>query len=225
MSDIDDDDIDDVVDSFFDAREAIFEHVGYVEDWRVLPIDDSRDQFWAVDEHEHEWVKFSPSREALVYWLKNDDYGPHGDKLYENAIYTQRHLSKWVYRGEELTLVVADTNTDGNKYLQLFRNENEVRRDEQPAKQPAEPTVPAVSIDQAATALPMKEHPLNHAIDRMIEADQKEHAEALLAKVRSMCSEIPPADLKVAIAVHRANCHQPNCPVLDAMEEVAEESQ
>lgn len=229
MSDIDDDDIDDVVDSFFDAREAIFEHVGYVEDWRVLPIDDSRDQFWAVDKHEREWVKFSSSREALAYWLESDDYGPHGDKLYENQIYTQRHLSKWVYRGEELTLVVADTNTDGNKYLQLFRNENEVRSGEQPAapvEQPEQPVAAAVTPATAvqASAAP-NEHPLNHAIDRMIEADAKEHAEALLGKVRAMCEAIPLADLKIAITVHQANCHQENCPVLFTMEEVAEDAE
>lgn len=216
--DYDDDDIDDIVDSFFDARELIFDHVDYTEDWRVLPITDSRDDFWAVDKHEREWVKFSPSREALAYWLEHDDYGPHGDKLYENVIYTQRHLPKWVYRGEELTIVVADTQTDGNKYLQLFRNTNEVR-----------PGVPAPEpkpeqSEESAAALepePMPEHPLNHALDQMIEADQKERADALLVKVRTMCAAVPPADLQAAITVHRANCQQPNCPVLAAMEQVA----
>ena len=215
-ADIDNDmDIDDIVDTFFDAREAIFEHVGYKEDWRVLPIDDSRDQFWTVDEHEREWVKFSPSREALVYWLDNDDYGPHGDKLYENEIYTQRHLSKWVYRGEELTLVVADTHTDGNQYLQLFRNENEVR----PGDAPGQPAKHVTEPSPGPT-----EHPLNQAIDHMIEADQKAHADNLIAKVRAMCAEVPPADLRIAIVVHRANCHQPSCPVLAAMEEAAAEA-
>jgi len=122
-------DIDAVVDRFFEARAAIFAHVGYVEDWRVLPIDDSRDQFWAVDKFERESVKFSPQREALVYRLAEHDdrYGPYSDVLYSNEIYTQRHLPKWVYRGKELTLVVADTHTDGNKCLQIFRNENEVK--------------------------------------------------------------------------------------------------
>lgn len=120
------------VDEFFAARAAIFEHVGYREDWRVLPLEDSRDQFWTVDAKEVAWVKFSPQRDALTYWLEKhpDEYGPYGQVLYENSIYTQRFLPKWVYRGAELTLVVADTHTDGNKYLQLFRNENEVRLEE-----------------------------------------------------------------------------------------------
>ena len=207
-----DDTIDDIVDSFFDAREAIFEHVGYVEDWRVLPLDDSRDQFWAVDAHEREWVKFSPSREALVYWLEHDDYGSHGDKLYENAIYTQRHLTKWVFRGEELTLAVTDTNTDGNKYLQLFRNENEVRLGVT-ASQPAE-----LSQAQPADPPPAQIHPLNQAIGAMIEADQKACVDGQLVKVRAMCAAVSPADLKAAISEHCANCHEPNCAVLAAME-------
>lgn len=121
--------IDDAVNRFFEARASIFEHVGYVESWRVFPVQDSRDLFWSVDEAERKWVKFSPSREALTYWRgkHEDEYGPYEDVLYENEIYTQRHLPKWVYRGPELTLVVVDTHVDLNQYLQLFCNENEVR--------------------------------------------------------------------------------------------------
>lgn len=44
---------------------------------------------------------------------------------YENEIYTQRHLPKWVYRGAEYTLVVVDTNTDGNQLLSVFANSKE----------------------------------------------------------------------------------------------------
>ena len=207
----DDLDIDDIVDSFFDARKAIFEHVGYVEDWCVLPIDDSRDQFWSVDADERSWVKFSPSREALAYWLEHDDFGPHGDKLYENVIYTQCHLPKWIYRGEELTIVVADTQTDGNKCLQLFRNSNEVRLGEAPKAEPVR------GPDRDGP----EDHPLNQAIEHMIETDRKAHADNLIAKVRTMCAQALLADLRAAITVHRAICHQPNCPVLAAMEETA----
>jgi hypothetical protein len=209
MSDDDiDDSIDAIVDSFFDAREAIFEHVGYAENLRLLPIVDDRDDFWAVDDHEQEWVKFSASKEALLYWLENDDYGPHRDKLYEHQIYTQHHLSKWIYRGKELTIHRCRHPHRGNQYLQLFRNANEVRLGDAPEKV-IEPPVPAPT-----------EHPLNQAIDRLIEVDQKSHADALIAKVRSMCAAVPPADLRAAIAAHLTICQQPGCPVLAAMEAV-----
>lgn len=126
--------IDSIVNTFYTLRDAIFAHVGYRQDWRILPIEDCRGDFWNVDEHERERVRFSPSREALEYWLAehDDEYGPHGDVLYENSIYTQRHLPKWVYRGAELTLVVVDTHCDGNQYLQLFRNANEVKGQPRP---------------------------------------------------------------------------------------------
>jgi hypothetical protein len=209
------DSIDAVVDSFFDARELIFEHVGYKEDWRILPIVDNRDDFWAVDDQEREWVKFSSSREALVYWLgeHEDEYGPYGDDLYSNSIYTQRHLSKWVYRGKELTLIVVDTHTDGNQYLQLFCNDDEVRlgdAPEQPGSKPVETPAPKAA-----------DHPLNQAIDRMIEDEQKARAVSLLANVRAMCAEVSLADLRAAITAHLAICQQPGCGVLAVMEQTA----
>lgn len=116
----------DIVDTYLAAEAAIYKHVGYKEDWRVIPLDDARENFWAVDEHEREWCRFAPKREALEYWLKNGDYGKYGDKVYEDMIYTQRFLPKWVYRGKKFTVVCCDTQTDGNKLLRIFRNDREV---------------------------------------------------------------------------------------------------
>src|SRR5262249_6682279 len=64
---------------------------------------------------------------------------------------------------------------------------------------------------------------LNDAIDRMITNNQTSSAEDLLATVRSMCAEVSASDLRAAIEVHRANCHQPSCPVLVVMEASAKE--
>lgn len=195
--------VDAAVDRFFEARKAIFEHVGYRENWRVFPIDDSRDLFWAVDEQEREWVKFSPERVALAYWLEDhdDEYGSYGNVLYQDVIYTQRHLPKWVYRGADLTIVVVDTQTDGNKFLRLFRNANEVR--------------PKVIDD----------HPVNLAIDRLITDDMTSRkpssSEALLEKIRVRIEEVPLGELQEAILKHRATCFQSECAILAAMEESA----
>lgn len=125
-------DINQAIDTFFTMRAEIFAHVGYVEDWRVLPLDDSREMFWNVDPAECQTLRFSASREAIEYWvaqlkLGHDDYGEYGMEVYQDVIYTQRHLPKWVYRGELLTMVVADTQTDGNKYLKIFANDREVK--------------------------------------------------------------------------------------------------
>jgi len=42
--------------------------------------------------------------------------------------------------------------------------------------------------------------------------------------LRSTWANVSIADLHVAIAAHRANCHEPSCPVLAAMEVVAAEA-
>jgi hypothetical protein len=54
--------------------------------------------------------------------LDDEDAGNY----YSNEIYTQRHLPKWIYRGAEYTMIVVDTHTDGNKFLQIFDNSKEI---------------------------------------------------------------------------------------------------
>lgn len=49
----------DLIDTYLEAKEAIFKHVGYKEDWRAIPLEDCRDDFWCVDKFEREWCKHS----------------------------------------------------------------------------------------------------------------------------------------------------------------------
>ncbi len=118
--------INDTVDTYNTALEAIFDHVGYVQDWKIIPLQDDREVYWKLVDNE---LKFSPNREALEYWLAehDDEYGPYGDCLYSNIVYRQRFLPKSVYRGQELTIVCADTQTDDNKILQLLNNLKEIK--------------------------------------------------------------------------------------------------
>jgi hypothetical protein len=127
----DDRTIDEIVDDLFDARAKIFKHVGYVEQWHDMPFEDSRDHFWSVGSWGSQ-IGFSPDREALIYWLEHEgDHGPFGDKLYSNEIYSGRHDAKdGIHRGAELTMICVDTNTDGNMFFQLFRNDHEVKEPE-----------------------------------------------------------------------------------------------
>lgn len=121
--------INDIVDDYETLKTLIFQHVGYKEDWKAIPLSDDREMFWAVDKKEDEWLKFSPQKEALEYWLadNDDEYGEYGNCLYSDQIYTQRFLPKWVYRGAELTIVCVDTHTDGNKFLRILSNDKEVK--------------------------------------------------------------------------------------------------
>ena len=56
--------------------------------------------------------------------LNNEAVGDY----YCNSIYTQRFLSKWVYRGGDLTMISVDTHTDGNKFL-ITRNKSRLKHE------------------------------------------------------------------------------------------------
>ena len=96
------------------AKKAIYDHVGFVEDWVVYAIEDHTDMFWKED---GENVKFANTIE---------DFNSDGN-YYEYEIYTQRFYDRWVYRGAELTMIIVDTHTDGNRFFAVFSNSLEVK--------------------------------------------------------------------------------------------------
>jgi hypothetical protein len=107
-----------LLDSYEALRKEVFDYFGYIEDWRVLPLDDARKYYWHLTDDERSGsVRFAETKERL----EDEDAGEY----YENEIYTQRHLPKWVYRGEEYTMICVDTHTDGNQFLQIFTNSKE----------------------------------------------------------------------------------------------------
>lgn len=101
-------------------REEIFRYFGYTEDWRVLPLNDCTQYYWELDQEGsgHGVVNYA--------FLRKDVTNGDGNN-YQDEIYTQRHLPKWVYRGEEYTMIVVDTHTDGNQFLSIFDNAKEVK--------------------------------------------------------------------------------------------------
>ena len=101
---------------YFDAKKQVHDYFGYVEDWVSIPLDDATDYYWRLDGEGPGEVRFAEEPEAV-------------DDMYANSIYTQRFLPKWVYRGEEYTMICVDTHTDGNKFLQIFDNSKELKND------------------------------------------------------------------------------------------------
>lgn len=106
------------LDDYFELQKKIYDYFGYVEDWVVIPMNDCREYYWCVDKSEKSFVRFASTKEELL--------DEQSGNYYENEIYTQRFLPKWVYRGKEHTMVCADTHTDGNKFLQIFDNDKEI---------------------------------------------------------------------------------------------------
>lgn len=100
-------------------RQELFDYFGYEENWRVIPVDDATMYYWRLTgEGSGDEVQFADTVEEL----ENEE-----GNYYTNEIYTQRFLPKWVYRGKDYTMVVVDTHTDGNKFLQIFDNSKEIK--------------------------------------------------------------------------------------------------
>lgn len=89
---------------YLTKQDELYEYFGYVEDWKVYPIDDARSYFWKLKETE---VVFG-DEEHIV----NDETGEE----YVNEIFT-------VYRGEDYTMIVV---VDDNRFLQIFDNSMEL---------------------------------------------------------------------------------------------------
>lgn len=104
------------VKDYFKLREEVFNYFGYKEDWVALPLEDSTSYVWELDDDE---VRFAETREKLA----DEETGDY----YANEIYRQRFLDKWVYRADDYTMIVVDTHTDGNRFLQVFDNSKEVK--------------------------------------------------------------------------------------------------
>lgn len=113
--------INETIDAYEAARKEIFKHVGYVEDWVVLPLDDQRRRAWRIVGGD----ECGAGGKVMYADTDADLDDPESKKLYSATVYTQRFLPRWVYRGAEVTLVVVDTHCDGNRFLMLFDNSKE----------------------------------------------------------------------------------------------------
>lgn len=103
-----------LLDNYKEALEALYEHVGFEEDYVIYPIDDRTNMYWDFSTEE---VKYA---ETIKKMESNGDY-------YLDEIYKQRFYSKWVYEGKELTMIFCDPGVDGMKYFAIFNNKKRIK--------------------------------------------------------------------------------------------------
>jgi hypothetical protein len=104
-----------IIEQYNSAKQVLYDHVGFVEDWVIFAIEDRTEMFWAENGSE---VKYA---ETLDRFNSDGDY-------YVDEIYTQRFYKKWVYRGQEFTMIFVDTHTDGNKFFAVYSNSKEIKK-------------------------------------------------------------------------------------------------
>jgi len=133
---------------YFKLQEELHEYFGYKEDWVIFPMEDSTDVWWSIPDETHDHVydimpvghpdagkKVSMEYDKSVYFsnkrenhIKLIEYSWNWDKAgedvgndcYSNEIYNQRFLKSAIFEGKDFTMILVDTHTDGNKYLQIF---------------------------------------------------------------------------------------------------------
>ena len=104
-----------IIENYLKAKQELYDHVGFVKNWIVCPIEDETDMFWQIINNES--VRFAETEEKF-----NSD----GD-YYEDEIYTQRFYKKHVYRGEEYTMIFCNPGVDGMKWFRIFSNDKEIK--------------------------------------------------------------------------------------------------
>lgn len=103
-----------LIENYQKALQDIYDHVGFVEDWVVYPIDDCTESYWNADDTT---VNYADTKEELIN--KNGEY-------YSDDIYTQRFYEKWIYEGEEITMIFCDPHVDGMKWFRIFDNSKRI---------------------------------------------------------------------------------------------------
>lgn len=99
-----------LITNYNEALKAIYEHVGFTEDWVVCPIDDCTDKYWQLYD---DVVQYADSVIEL-----DEEAG----NFYENDIYKQRFYNKHVYCGERFTMIFCNPYVDGMKWFRIFDN-------------------------------------------------------------------------------------------------------
>ena len=102
-----------LIENYIKAKQAIYDHVEFVEDWVVCPIDDFTKYYWYINEKE------------VVYGNKNDVINLTGNH-YSDEIYTQRFYKKHIYEGQDFTMIFCDPHTDGVQWFKLFDNKKKL---------------------------------------------------------------------------------------------------
>lgn len=107
-----------LLDNFDKAKQELYDHVGFVEDWVTYPIDNRFNMYWSISTNNKK-VRYAETLENLTDWQRGE--------FYEDVIYTQRFYADHVYKGEKLTMIFCDTGTDDMKYFAFFDNEKEIK--------------------------------------------------------------------------------------------------
>ncbi len=138
-----------LIKEFFKLQKKLHEYFGYNEDWCVFSMQDYTDVWWSIPDESHDKVSsempdgqiiqfeyeqnlyFTNNREHHIKLIENKwnwEKANIGDFCYHYEIYHQRFLDSAIFKGEDYTMMLVDTHTDGNKYLVILDNKKELNK-------------------------------------------------------------------------------------------------
>lgn len=98
-----------IFNNYFDLEKQIHEYFKYKKECTVYPLADHSNYYWMILDHK---VVYSDEPFSLSNIRE-------GQGIYSAAFYGHKHL----WSADKYTLVRADTQTDGNKFLMIFDNQ------------------------------------------------------------------------------------------------------
>jgi hypothetical protein len=116
------------IDQYFALEKAIKETLGWVDSWKVIPLEDERDSYWMIAGGN----KLTGKDSSIVRFMKpiTPAMAVEGKEIYGGHVYTQRDHDQWILRAGDIVLVPVDTQTDGNIFLYLLDAAKEIRNAE-----------------------------------------------------------------------------------------------
>lgn len=103
---------------YFKLQDEIYKMCNFTEDWTVYPLDDRTDMYWYTTD---ETVIFHKDKEYILD--KIDELKYYEDELVQHRFYPKGSI----YRGENYTLIIVDTHTDGNRFFAIYDNSKEIK--------------------------------------------------------------------------------------------------
>jgi len=100
-----------LIENYTNALQELYDHVGFVEDWVLCPIDDCTLAYWNTDGN---IVRYADTLEDFTN--ENGDY-------MQDDVYKQRFYKKWIYEGKIFTMIFCDPHVDATQWFRVFRND------------------------------------------------------------------------------------------------------
>jgi hypothetical protein len=107
--------INETLDQYNELYVKITDYFGYVDSWLGLSIEDCRGFTWQLTKHG-------------VYYTDSSNIIDVLDDLFAPRVVDFKQ--EWVYRGEELTLLVLRFGLSGNAFLGVFDNNKEIKNEQ-----------------------------------------------------------------------------------------------